>query len=184
MPVSRRLRFEILRRDAHACRYCGAKAPDVKLAVDHVIPTSLGGDDDPTNLVTACVDCNSGKASIAPDSALVADVAADALRWADAMSLAAQERRTAWAMVDYTIRAFETEWVEWGDMPRQADWRSSIERFIANGLGEGDLVRFVRVAMESNVSARDTWRYFCGCCWNEVADRQEIARRIIEDGDI
>lgn len=47
-----------------------------------------------------------------------------------------------------------------------------------------DITRFVRVSMESKVSARDAWRYFCGCCWNEVSDRQEIARRLIEDGDI
>ena len=31
MAVSKRLRFEILRRDNHACRYCGQMAPDVKL---------------------------------------------------------------------------------------------------------------------------------------------------------
>ncbi|MEJ7724319.1 MAG: hypothetical protein WKF64_08445 [Ilumatobacteraceae bacterium] len=36
-PISRRLRFEILRRDGHTCRYCGARAPDVPLTVDHVI---------------------------------------------------------------------------------------------------------------------------------------------------
>jgi 5-methylcytosine-specific restriction endonuclease McrA len=29
--VSRRLRLEVLRRDGHTCRYCGAQAPDVKL---------------------------------------------------------------------------------------------------------------------------------------------------------
>lgn len=184
MPISRRLRFEILRRDLHTCRYCGAKAPDVKLTVDHVIPVALGGGDDPTNLVTACVDCNGGKTSIAPDSAIVADVEEDALRWAEAMSLAAQQRHAEWASIDYSVRLFDAEWKEWGDMPRQADWRSSIERFLANGLDAQVLTRFVRVAMESKVSARDVWRYFCGCCWNEISDRQEIARRLVEDGEV
>jgi 5-methylcytosine-specific restriction endonuclease McrA len=33
-PIPRRLRFEILRRDGHTCRYCGAQAPDVPLTVD------------------------------------------------------------------------------------------------------------------------------------------------------
>lgn len=33
MAVSKRLRYEILRRDDHACRYCGDRAPDVKLTV-------------------------------------------------------------------------------------------------------------------------------------------------------
>lgn len=41
MAVSKRLRFEILRRDNFQCRYCGAKAPDATLAVDHVTPKEL-----------------------------------------------------------------------------------------------------------------------------------------------
>ena len=61
MSVTKRLRFEILRRDSHACRYCGAKAPDAELTVDHVPPTALGGTDDPTNLVAACRACSSSK---------------------------------------------------------------------------------------------------------------------------
>jgi 5-methylcytosine-specific restriction endonuclease McrA len=91
MTVKGRLRFEILRRDGHTCRYCGQSAPDVRLTVDHVVPESLGGADDPANLVTACTSCNAGKASIAPDSALVDDVAADALRYSRALALAIEE---------------------------------------------------------------------------------------------
>ena len=56
MAVSKRTRFEVLRRDNHTCRYCGQSAPDVKLTVDHVLPVALGGHDDPTNLVAACKD--------------------------------------------------------------------------------------------------------------------------------
>src|SRR5688500_4088493 len=89
-PIPRRLRFEILRRDAHTCRYCGARSPDVQLTVDHVIPRVLGGGDDPSNLVTACRDCNSGKASTAPDAELVADVDAASLLFAKAMERAAE----------------------------------------------------------------------------------------------
>lgn len=57
MAVSKRTRFEVLRRDNHTCRYCGQAAPDVKLTVDHVTPVALGGTDDPANLVTACAEC-------------------------------------------------------------------------------------------------------------------------------
>lgn len=65
MAVSKRLRYEVLLRDGFTCRYCGAKAPDVLLEVDHVIPRTLGGTDDLTNLVTACEPCNQGKAALA-----------------------------------------------------------------------------------------------------------------------
>lgn len=64
---SKRLRFEILKRDGHRCRYCGATAYERRLHVDHVIPESKGGTDDPANLVTACSDCNGGKSDILLD---------------------------------------------------------------------------------------------------------------------
>lgn len=63
MAVSNRLRFETFRRDGFACRYCGEGAPEAVLTIDHVVPRCLGGSDDPTNLVTACQVCNSGKSS-------------------------------------------------------------------------------------------------------------------------
>lgn len=93
MAVSQRLRYEILRRDNHACRYCGATAPGVKLNVDHVIPQALGGNDAPTNLVTSCADCNGGKTSSMPNAMPVADVDQDTFRQADAMKRAADHLR-------------------------------------------------------------------------------------------
>lgn len=59
--ISKTVRFEVFKRDAFTCQYCGAKAPDVILQLDHVRPVAEGGDDDPLNLVTACRDCNAGK---------------------------------------------------------------------------------------------------------------------------
>ena len=59
--LSLRTRFEILKRDNSTCRYCGAKAPDVVLHVDHVHPVALGGKNELENLVTSCRDCNAGK---------------------------------------------------------------------------------------------------------------------------
>lgn len=61
--ISKSVRFEIFKRDSFTCRYCGAKPPDVILAVDHVQPVAAGGDDDQLNLVTSCDACNSGKSS-------------------------------------------------------------------------------------------------------------------------
>lgn len=54
-------RFEVFKRDSFTCQYCGAKAPDVILEVDHIIPVSKGGTDDILNLITSCRDCNRGK---------------------------------------------------------------------------------------------------------------------------
>lgn len=59
--LSKSLRFEILTRDGYRCRYCGATAQTTELHIDHVLPRSAGGEDDASNLVTACIDCNFGK---------------------------------------------------------------------------------------------------------------------------
>ena len=93
MAVSKRLRYEILRRDNHACRYCGATAPSAKLAVDHVIPQSLGGSDKPENLVASCADCNAGKTSSMPNAMPVADVDQGTFRRAIDMRQAADDLR-------------------------------------------------------------------------------------------
>lgn len=110
MAVSKRLRYEVLRRDNHTCRYCGSAAPDVKLQVDHVVPKSLGGSDEPANLATACEPCNSGKSSVPADADLVDDVAQDALRWSAAMDRAAEIERKRRADVEDLIDDFSAAW--------------------------------------------------------------------------
>lgn len=59
--ISKKLRFEVFKRDSFTCQYCGSKAPDVVLNVDHIRPVADGGTGDVLNLVTACFSCNSGK---------------------------------------------------------------------------------------------------------------------------
>lgn len=59
--ISKRNRFEVFKRDSFSCQYCGASAPEATLQIDHIKPVSKGGDNSILNLVTACLDCNSGK---------------------------------------------------------------------------------------------------------------------------
>lgn len=59
--IPKKIRFEVFKRDKFTCRYCGRKAPDVILELDHVVPVAEGGGDEILNLVTACRDCNRGK---------------------------------------------------------------------------------------------------------------------------
>ena len=192
MALSKRLRYEVLRRDNHACRYCGAAAPDARLTVDHVIPVALGGTDEPSNLVTACEPCNSGKSASSADAAIVEDVAADALRWSRAMEQAAKASRAtlqlrikrrgiflnaAWGQWTYEFRG-ETRMF---DLP--ADWEGTIDRFWEAGIDYDDWVEAVRISMRSR--SRDPFRYMCGVLWNIVSDRQQIAMQIVsgEQGD-
>jgi len=63
--VPARLRFDVLQRDSFRCRYCGrlGSAPGVVLHIDHVVPLVAGGATAAHNLVTACEECNLGKAT-------------------------------------------------------------------------------------------------------------------------
>ena len=65
--IGKRLRFEVFKRDKFRCVYCGATPPDAVLHIDHVVPVSDGGSNDPLNLVTACAGCNLGKSNIRLD---------------------------------------------------------------------------------------------------------------------
>lgn len=74
MSVATMTRLKVFDRDNWTCRYCGYKWPQnirhllyrghpkglkcKPITVDHVIPSSRGGGNGPTNLVTACQSCN------------------------------------------------------------------------------------------------------------------------------
>lgn len=59
--LSKKIRFEVFKRDSFTCQYCGKSAPEVVLEIDHINPVANGGLNDIMNLVTACYDCNRGK---------------------------------------------------------------------------------------------------------------------------
>lgn len=59
--ISKKLRFEVFKRDSFTCQYCGKSAPDVVLELDHIKPVAKGGKNELLNLVASCVDCNRGK---------------------------------------------------------------------------------------------------------------------------
>lgn len=62
-------RINILTRDRFACQFCGAKLPMRKLNYDHVLPRSMGGKTEWTNIVTSCYPCNARKDGRTPEQA-------------------------------------------------------------------------------------------------------------------
>jgi hypothetical protein len=185
LTVSKRLKYEVLRRDNHACRYCGGKAPDVELTVDHVIPTALGGSDQPSNLVAACKDCNAGKSASNPDEPLVSDVDQRSVRWAQALKVATERRAAELRNERARTDAFAESWSSWtisGEpLPLPANWRGSITQFLASGLSDQFLADAVATAMgNTRVNTSDVWRYFCGVCWREIDHITNQALEIVD----
>ncbi len=188
MAVSKRTRFEVLRRDELTCRYCRSR--DNALTVDHVVPVALGGSDDPSNLVAACKDCNAGKASASPDEAMVAQVEASAVVWAAAIKAAALKRASERAERDAYVREFDEAWCVWhytSDTERVVDrddeWLMSVWRFYELGLPIGDLLDGIQIAMRNTrVANRDKWKYTCGVAWRSLDKIQGDAKKMADWG--
>lgn len=188
MAVSKRLRYEILRRDNHACRYCGGHAPDVVLTVDHVVPVALGGTDDPTNLVAACKDCNAGKSASNPDAPLVDQVRDDMLRWRHAMLVSAEMTMAEREQRNSFREWFRECWDQWHyeldgkptTLPLPVDWPDAIDRFGAAGLRADDIAEAVDQTMLRRY-VRDLFKYFCGVCWTMIQQRQELAAAYLRE---
>lgn len=184
MAISKRLRYEILRRDNHACRYCGRAAPDVKLHIDHVIPVSLGGaEKDPANLVTSCAECNGGKTSSAPDQTVVADIKESAAKWKSAITQAAEEARADVTGRSELYEAVVNAWPNFHRNKIPHDFTETVDQFIAAGLPDEVIVEMSRLA-GAKPSIYNRWAYFCGCCWTKIRQLQERASELLDGSEV
>lgn len=186
-PVSKRLRYEVMRRDDFTCRYC--RRSDLPLEIDHVVPVALGGADAPENLVAACEDCNAGKAATGADEQLVADVEARAEQWAAAIRRAAQIQRGQTEARERYVAGFDDAWSRWGyaggegrTVDRSDNWRATVAAWRDAGLELATLIELVDDVLPRQLSSGRHWPYFCGAVRNVVRERQAIAQGLLANG--
>ena len=172
-PISKKLRFDVFKRDGFICQYCGAHPPQVLLNVDHINPVKLGGNNHQDNLITACVACNQGKSatplSVVPQSLTdrAIDVAEKEAQIAGyAMVMEAKRERIeddAWRVADVLIFKASEE-----GLPKSQF--SSIKKFI-DRLGLHAVLDAAEAA-QSRFPYRSgtTFRYFCGICWRLIKE--------------
>lgn len=176
--VTKRLRYEILRRDGFRCRYCGATPAETELRVDHVVPEALGGASAPSNLATACDPCNTGKSSVPPEAPVVEQVAADALRWSAAMQRPAADMEAKLQERDDRNAGFLNQWREYA-FPLDSSWSQTLTRLRTAGLTDTLITEAVNATMgASKVLPENRFRYFCGVAWNMIAQLQESADKM------
>ena len=184
MAVSKRLRFEVLKRDDHTCRYCGAKAPDAKLTVDHVTPVALGGTDDASNLVAACRECNSGKSSTTPTDDLVAQVGEDDMRWAAAIQRAAAKMLEEQKGQDEGRAWFLKEWDQWDEkhLFLPSTWTRALDHWVGAGLPREVLIECLDIALSNRrVSADAVFAYMGGVARKKIEQLHEMARADLDE---
>lgn len=175
-PLSKRVRFNVFKRDGFRCQYCGRTPPIVVLEIDHIHPIAKGGNNDSEiNLITACYDCNRGKGaellSTVPQS-VQERVEALAEREAQIRAynrlLRAKKRRE-----DDEINQVEAVFKQqWGAYYLSHDSRESVRNFIAQ-LGIEAVIWSMHTACWRIREPRDAWKYFCGICWKKVREVEE-----------
>ena len=179
VQISKRLRFEVFKRDGFACQYCGATPPSVLLECDHIHPVSLGGSTDADNLVTACMACNRGKSKI-PLGNVVQGMAERAVETLEREAQIAgyeavmrEKRMRLDADAQEVLESFCSFFVRDG-IPK--GHFISIKRFVKS-LGLDDCLSAVEIAYgKYRWSYHTAFLYFCGICWNKIRYQGDVSR--------
>jgi DNA-directed RNA polymerase subunit RPC12/RpoP len=171
--LSKTVRFEVFKRDHFACQYCGATPPAVVLEVDHIEPVALGGGDDEGNLVTACFDCNRGKAArdlgVTPESlntraARVAEAEEQLAGYREIMrAVEARKEADAWEVVEALFGVTETTSARFNSIQ---SFLKRLDLFEAK-----DAAQIARAAKPYSELQR--FKYFCGVCWRKIERAQD-----------
>lgn len=174
--ISKRVRFNIFKRDRFTCQYCGAHPPGVLLHIDHIHPVAEGGTNDDDNLITACEPCNLGKGagllndvpkSLAQKAEELAEIE-EQLKGYQTIHRAQRQRLDdeSWEVADVYMDHFKTESILKSD-------RQSIKAFIEK-LGVVEVLSAMEKAVATKPSsAYSSFKYFCGICWNKVRSKAE-----------
>ena len=178
--LSKRIRFEVFKRDQFSCQYCGRHPPDVVLEIDHIIPICDGGDASEGNLLTACFDCNRGKAGISLTSIpkTLAEQAAEIIEREQQLAayreiIEIQKDRIdedMWDIAEILFGKYECE------KGIRRDWLASIKRFnkkldLEQVREAAEIAYGVRLSADESIYSTHKQRrfaYFCGICWRKI----------------
>ena len=171
-PISKKLRFEIFKRDGFSCKYCNAKPPNVSLEIDHIVPVSKGGNNSQDNLITACFDCNRGKSAnilgcVTENMEEKTKRKKIALKqYKDYLKIISDINTQIEKDIDSVEKVFEAffEGYSFGQ-----SFRLSVKGFIEK-LGVSECVNSMEKSCTKNMRMKDTIRYFCGICWNKIRE--------------
>jgi HNH endonuclease len=171
LPLSKKLRFEVFKRDGFKCQYCGGHPPGKILEVDHIDPVVNGGSNDETNLITACFDCNRGKGarSLSDVPRALADRASEVAEREEQIAGYEAIMRAVRARIeidsDEILGKFCIHFKKKGIPEKHFQ---SIKRFIT-GLGLHETIQCCDMAITRKPYYYDVcFSYFCGICWNKI----------------
>lgn len=170
--ISKKVRFEVFKRDRFMCAYCGRHPPDVKLHADHIIAVANGGTNDLDNLVTSCEPCNLGKSatpltdvpqSLASKAADVAEREEQLAGYAEVME-AKRDRieNDTWRVAEILEPGCSEKGYGKADL-------KSISMFVEK-LGVYEVIDAAEIASTKFYPSPKQFRYFCGICWSKIKE--------------
>lgn len=172
MAISKKIRFEVFKRDGFRCSYCGKEPPQVVLEVDHIDPKSKGGKDDINNLLTACFDCNRGKKNIPLDK--IPHQLQDNLEILREKEEQLKEYRKFAAKIEKRIlqdieeidEIYSNHYEKWCFADKFKN--HSLRRFI-NLLPKHEIIDALYIAISRFPNNENkVITYFCGICWHKI----------------
>ncbi len=175
VAISKRLRFEVFKRDRFECQYCGQTPPAVVLHCDHIVPVSEGGETSLDNLVTACQPCNLGKSNIRLDQVPLslaersAEVIEREAQIAGYEAVLKERRMRLEAEAEEVLGLYCDLWRQDGI---RKDWFTSIKRFVEQLGLDQCLWAMERAHQQYRYAHRKGFSYFCGICWNKIRDKE------------
>lgn len=170
MSISKKMRFEVFKRDGFTCCYCGQKPPQVVLEADHIDPKSKGGEDDINNLITACFECNRGKgnreiASLPNSLSVTIDAMQEKQEQLKKYRTFIKKQQQR---IDSETREIEQLFSKYFKDSRFTDkFKISIKNFIER-LGVDVCISNMENAILKGLDPNDTSKYFCGICWRQI----------------
>lgn len=171
-PISKKTRFEVFKRDNFTCQYCSAKPPKVPLEIDHLLPVCKKGTNHIDNLITACFDCNRGKAgneltSIPKTVLEKSEGKKIALQqYKEYQKILALEKVQIDIDIDSVQYVYSTIFNGWEFTDK---FRISVKKFIVS-LGVEIVIEAMETACNKMYHEDKALSYFCGICWNKIRE--------------
>lgn len=171
--LSKKIRFEVFKRDDFTCQYCGNVPPSVVLEVDHIIPVSKGGDNDINNIITSCFDCNRGKTNIELER--ITPALADNLKTLKLKEEQLKEYRKFVANVKRRkTRDINKISAIFEDVFPERELTSKFKRIsigmFLDKLPLHEVEDSMEIAVDRVNDGEDVVKYFCGICWNKIKE--------------
>lgn len=171
IAISKKLRFEIFKRDLFTCQYCGNNPPKVILEIDHIIPVSKNGTTEIDNLITSCFDCNRGKGdrelislpqSTEEKTGILQEKEEQYLEYKKAQLKIQKRIIREVNKIDKIYTSYHPEYCL-----NDRFKHGSLRNFITQ-LGVVKVEKAMRDACGRIYDSSKAIKYFCGICWNII----------------